>query len=48
MSDEYIDQVSERYIELYEKITGEIFEKTDILQIRKRIEKNINLFLQSL
>jgi phosphoribosylaminoimidazole-succinocarboxamide synthase len=48
MSDDYIDQISERYIELYEKITGEVFEKTDISQISERIEKNINLFLQSL
>jgi phosphoribosylaminoimidazole-succinocarboxamide synthase len=48
MSDDYVDQISERYIELYEMITGEMFVKTDISQISERIEKNINLFLQSL
>ncbi len=45
MSDEYIESVSERYIELYENITGEVFEKADIDNIQERIEKNILAYL---
>jgi phosphoribosylaminoimidazole-succinocarboxamide synthase len=41
MSDEYIESVSERYIELYEKITGEAFVKSDISNIETRIENNV-------
>ncbi len=41
MSDEYIITVSERYIELYEKITGETFIKADSTNITHRIENNI-------
>jgi phosphoribosylaminoimidazole-succinocarboxamide synthase len=46
MSDEYIETVSERYIELYENISGEKFVKADVSNIQKRIEKNVLLFLQ--
>ena len=42
MTDEYIETVSERYIELYENILGEKFEKADIANIHQRIEKNLN------
>lgn len=45
MSDEYIESVSERYIELYENITGETFIKADISNIQSRIEKNVLSFL---
>jgi len=41
MSDEYITSVSDRYIELYENITGEKFVKADISNIKERIENNI-------
>lgn len=41
MSDEYVQAVSERYIELYEKITGEAFIKADVSDISERIEKNV-------
>lgn len=41
MSDEYITSVSDRYIELYENITGEKFIKADISNIKERIENNI-------
>ena len=41
MTDEYIETVSDRYIELYEKILGEKFEKADITDIYNRIEKNV-------
>jgi phosphoribosylaminoimidazole-succinocarboxamide synthase len=46
MSDEYIETVSERYIELYENISGEKFVKADVSNIQERIEKNVLLFLQ--
>ena len=41
MTDEYIESVSERYIELYENILGEKFVKADISNIDERIEKNV-------
>ncbi|WP_055443263.1 phosphoribosylaminoimidazolesuccinocarboxamide synthase [Lacinutrix himadriensis] len=45
MSDEYIETVSERYIELYEKIMGETFVKADVSNIDERIEKNVLAYL---
>ncbi|MEP3209558.1 MAG: phosphoribosylaminoimidazolesuccinocarboxamide synthase [Maribacter sp.] len=45
MSDAYIDTVSERYIELYENITGETFVKADISNIQERIEANVLAYL---
>jgi phosphoribosylaminoimidazole-succinocarboxamide synthase len=47
MSDEYIETVSERYIELYENITGETFVKGDISNIQKRIEDNVLGYLKN-
>lgn len=46
MTDEYIESVSERYIELYENIIGEKFGKADISNIEDRIEKNVLAFLK--
>ena len=48
MTDEFVNQVSERYIELYEKITGEKFIKADITDVPGRIEKNCISFLSTL
>jgi phosphoribosylaminoimidazole-succinocarboxamide synthase len=48
MTDEFVSQVSERYIELYEKITGEKFIKANITDVPKRIEKNCMEFLKTL
>ena len=45
MSDQYIEEVSNRYIELYEKITGTPFIKADIRNIGSRIEQNILSYL---
>jgi len=45
MTDEYVNSVSERYIELYEQITGEAFEKADTEKIAERVEQNILEFL---
>lgn len=47
MTDDFVSQISERYIELYEKITGAIFEKADISDVRNRIEKNCLEFLET-
>lgn len=47
MTDEYIETVSDRYIELYENIIGEKFEKADVSNIQERIEQNVNTFLAS-
>jgi len=45
MSDEYIDSVSERYIELYENITGSPFEKAEVSDIEARIDRNVRAYL---
>ena len=47
MTDEYITTVSERYIELYENITGDTFVKADVSNIQERIEKNVLGYLNS-
>ena len=47
MTGEYIETVSERYIELYENILGEKFVKADITQIDARIAKNVNEYLSA-
>lgn len=47
MSDAYIETVSERYIELYENITGEKFVKADVSNIQERIEKNVLKYLSN-
>ena len=41
MSDDYISEVSTRYIELYENITGKAFVRSDLHALEDRIEKNI-------
>ena len=48
MSDEYIKTVSDRYIELYENITGEGFEKADLSDIEQRIDTNVRKFLKEM
>lgn len=45
MTDDYINTISERYIELYENILGEKFVKADISDINSRIEKNVLEYL---
>jgi len=47
MTDEYIETISERYIELYENILGEKFVKADVSNIYERIEKNVLAYLES-
>lgn len=48
MTDEYCESVSNRYIELYEHITGLKFEKKEDVDINARIEKNVTEYLNSL
>jgi phosphoribosylaminoimidazole-succinocarboxamide synthase len=47
MSDEKIIEISNRYIELYEQITGETFVKASTENVLHRIEENVNSFLKS-
>ncbi len=47
MPDNFVNQVSERYIELFEKITGKKFERSCNEDIHKRIEENCKKFLKS-
>ncbi|MBQ5574376.1 MAG: phosphoribosylaminoimidazolesuccinocarboxamide synthase [Bacteroidaceae bacterium] len=47
MTEEYVDSVSERYIELYEHITGESFVKAESENIEERIRKNVENWLDN-
>jgi len=47
MTDEYIESVSERYIELFENILGDKFVKADISKINERIENNVLEYLRN-
>lgn len=46
MTDEYVNSVSDRYIELYEHIVGEKFVKAEINDLAARIERNVSEFLK--
>ena len=46
MTEEYVNSVSDRYIELYEHIIGEKFEKEETGDLAARIEKNVTAFLK--
>jgi phosphoribosylaminoimidazole-succinocarboxamide synthase len=46
MSDEWVNQISERYIELFEKVTGKKFEKDNSENILARVENNIINYLK--
>ncbi len=48
MPDNFVKEVSDRYIELYENITGDKFVKEDTDNILDRIESNINGFISSI
>ena len=41
MPDSFVEEITERYIELYETITGQKFIKEDSSQMAQRIEKNV-------
>jgi len=44
MNDERIESISERYIELYEKITGKYFVKANLNAIENRIQTNVAMY----
>ena len=46
MPDEFVHSVSERYIELFENITGETFQRADLSNVNDRVEHNINEFMK--
>jgi phosphoribosylaminoimidazole-succinocarboxamide synthase len=46
MDEDIVQQISNRYIELFEKITGEAFLKTTDIDVLQRIENNCRLFLE--
>ncbi len=46
MSETKVNEISERYIELYEQITGDAFVKADLTNIEERIEKNVLNYLR--
>ena len=46
MNDDYIASVSNRYIELYENITGDAFSKANLSDIQQRIEENVVNYLK--
>ena len=49
ITDEYAESVSDRYIELYEHITGQPFEKAEAEDdIASRIEKNVSAYLATI
>jgi phosphoribosylaminoimidazole-succinocarboxamide synthase len=45
MDDAFVNSVTERYIELFEKVSGKKFERGDTTNIEQRVEKNILDFL---
>jgi len=47
MTPEIVEGISERYIELYEHITGESFDKANVDDITARIEKNVTQYLKT-
>lgn len=47
MTDEWVNQISERYIELFERLTGQTFEKPVENDALARIQKNVNRLLSS-
>lgn len=47
MSPEYCNSVTDRYIELYEQVTGKKFEKAESEDVLARIEKNVSEYLAS-
>ncbi len=47
MTEDYCKSVSDRYIELYEKVMGQTFERGDLSGLGNRIEQNMRLFLES-
>lgn len=47
MTDDFVERVSHRYIELYEQVTGENFEPAPQGNIDQRVHENVNAWLES-
>jgi phosphoribosylaminoimidazole-succinocarboxamide synthase len=47
MSDEFVEQISDRYIELFEHITGDKFEKAELIDVHERIYQNVKNFIEN-
>ncbi|WP_306643896.1 phosphoribosylaminoimidazolesuccinocarboxamide synthase [Sanyastnella coralliicola] len=47
MDDAFVDSVSDRYIELFEKVTGSSFEKADQSQLLTRVKNNVDAWLEA-
>ena len=47
MTEEKINEISNRYIELYEQITGDVFVKADLSDIEARIQHNVTKYLEA-
>jgi phosphoribosylaminoimidazole-succinocarboxamide synthase len=47
MPDDFVQVVTDRYIELFEKITGNDFDGADTSDITARIQGNVDVFLES-
>ena len=45
MTEAFVQSVSDRYIELFEHITGQAFERSDVSAIEARVDKNVKEFL---
>lgn len=45
MPDDFVWEISNRYIHLYELITGKNFEKADVVNIKERMAKNLSEFI---
>ena len=48
MSDAWLEEISNRYIELFEKVTGESFIKQDYSNVENRVESNVIKALRTL
>jgi phosphoribosylaminoimidazole-succinocarboxamide synthase len=48
MPDDFVEVVTDRYIELYEKITGKSFSKADPSDVLMRINTNVNNYLKTI
>ena len=48
MPDDFVSIVTDRYVELYEKITGNKFEKADTSDITTRIQTNVDHYLEKM
>ena len=47
MSDDFVEQISDRYIELFEHITGDKFVKSELVDVNARIYQNISKFIEN-